>query len=127
MQDGVKGFFAKLGRKETRTSAAPTVVNERVRIVNPYHAVSIVAGPQCCAAAKAQVGRRYLSKEAPRLPVAGCDRPDCRCRYAHHDDRRALPRRIVDGRDARPAAPYKGPERRLKSSAGRRLQDDSTA
>lgn len=126
MQDGVRGFFAKLGRREARTNAAPTVVTERVRIVNPYHAVSIVAGPQCCAAVKSQAGRRYLSKDAPRLPVADCDRPDCRCHYAHHDDRRAEPRRIADGRDAPPMAPYSGPERRLRSSAGRRQQDENT-
>jgi hypothetical protein len=127
MQNGVRGFFAKLGRREPRTNAAPTVVTERVRIVNPYHAVSIVAGPHCCEAVKAEVGRRYFSKDAPRVPVAKCNRPDCRCRYVHHDDRRAEPRRIADGRDAPPAAPYKGPERRLRSSGGRRELDETSA
>jgi hypothetical protein len=124
MQEGVRGFFAKLTRREPSARAAPTVVTERVRIVNPYHAVSIVSGSKGCDAAKAQLGRRYLSREAPRLPLADCGNPECRCHYAHHDDRRALPRRVADGRDAGPAAPYKGPERRLRSSAGRRDRDE---
>jgi hypothetical protein len=128
MQDGVKGFFAKLTRREPNPGATPvrvvpTVVTERVRIVNPYHAVSIVGGSQACDAVKAQVGRRYLSSEAPRLPLVECGKPECRCHYAHHDDRRTRARRIADGRDAHPSAPYSGPERRLRSSAGRRDHD----
>jgi hypothetical protein len=120
MQDRVKGLFARLGRKES----APLAVSERPRVTNPYHAVSIIPGPEACDAVKASVGVRILSKQAPRLPVPGCDRSDCRCHYAHHDDRRALIRRIADGRNASPGgAPYKGPERRLLSSTGRRGRD----
>jgi hypothetical protein len=120
MQSGVKGLLARLGRKEP----AATVVTERPRVTNPYHAVSIIPGSEACDAVKACVGVRFLSKEAPRLPVPGCDRSDCRCHYAHHDDRRSLIRRIGDGRGASPNnTPYKGPERRLLSSAGRRGRD----
>ena len=37
---------------------------------------------------------RYLSSEAPLLPLDQCDRPDqCECRYRHYEDRRDGPRR----------------------------------
>ncbi len=107
----------RLGRREL------TARGTSVRVANHYHAVSIAAGPQACEAAKARAGNRYLSREAPTLPVPGCTRPDCHCHYDHHVDRRAQPRRIVDGRDAPAAPPYSGPERRLRSSAGRRELD----
>lgn len=60
-----------------------------------FHAVEIVAGASCCDAAKAAAGRRHLSrKNPPRLPLPDCTRPDqCRCRFVHHDDRRADNRR----------------------------------
>ena len=59
-----------------------------------FHAISIVAGPSPCAQVKALTGTRLLSLEAPRLPLVGCTNPDgCRCKFQHHDDRRAGPRR----------------------------------
>lgn len=59
-----------------------------------YHAVTVVAGPHACAQAQALKGVRLLSLEAPRLPIVGCTDPEgCRCRFQHHDDRRAGPRR----------------------------------
>ena len=59
-----------------------------------YHAVSIVAGPVACAQAKALKGVRLLSLEAPRLPIVGCADPaGCHCKFQHHSDRRAGPRR----------------------------------
>ena len=62
-----------------------------------YHAVSVLSGPNACAAAKQLKNVRALSAEAPRLPLADCDRPGaCRCTYRHHDDRRAGPRRAKE-------------------------------
>jgi hypothetical protein len=59
-----------------------------------FHAVSVVAGPNACAQAKALKDVRLLSPQAPRLPIVGCTNPDgCKCRYQHHEDRRAGPRR----------------------------------
>jgi hypothetical protein len=60
-----------------------------------YHAVTIVAGANACAQARALKDVRLLSLEAPpRLPVVGCSNPDgCTCTYQHHTDRRAGPRR----------------------------------
>lgn len=64
-----------------------------------YHAVTIVSGPNACALSKAVKDVRLLSLEAPRLPLIGCTSPDsCQCRFEHHSDRRAGPRR--DGQRA---------------------------
>ena len=119
MQDGVRGLWGWFGRRDP----AP-VLTQQARIVNPYHAVSIITGEEACEAAKACTGERFLSRGAPRLPLPGCDRTDCRCHYAHHTDRRGMVRRVADGREAAPGGmPYKGPERRLRVSAGRRDGD----
>jgi hypothetical protein len=66
----------------------------RPRISNPWHAVSVRSSRSACPACVALSGLRFLSAEAPRLPVAGCARPlVCRAVYEHHDSRRAGPRR----------------------------------
>ena len=54
-----------------------------------YHAVSLKFEANACNAAKAMAGRRFLASAAPRLPLPECDALECRCRFAHHDDRRS--------------------------------------
>lgn len=59
-----------------------------------WHAVSVAASGNGCAAARMLQRARFLSAEAPTLPLNGCGHPQsCRCFYKHHDDRRAQPRR----------------------------------
>ena len=92
-----------------------------------YHAVSIKYSENACDAAKAMTGRRFLASAAPRLPLPECDVLECRCKFAHHDDRRT-------GKDRRSpfAAPGYGPggtgsfqaERREKSDRRKGDQDD---
>ncbi|MFQ6370779.1 hypothetical protein [Shewanella sp. YIC-542] len=53
-----------------------------------YHAVSIQCSGTPCAQVSALGNQRFLSHEAPRLPLATCGRNDCRCHYQHHEDRR---------------------------------------
>ena len=107
-----KGLFG------AETEATPVLVQKTART---YHAVSIVPCPRACAAARALEERRFLSREAPVLPLRKCDRAKCECRYEHYDDRRKGPRRArelgvsVDG--------YDGPEHRLKGKRGRRSTD----
>jgi hypothetical protein len=63
----------------------------------PWHAVSVVAGPSCCESARALSPTRYLSREAPRLPLPDCKSPaSCSCSYKHYVDRRGQPRRKDD-------------------------------
>jgi len=91
------------------------------RVTNPYHAVSIDAGAGCLQTAKMYGGRRYLSHEAPAIPLPTCDSMNCRCRYVHHQDRRELnDRRHRDLWDLNSRV-AKGADRRV--SHGRRVTD----
>lgn len=93
---------------------------------NQYHAVSIKFDTSACEAAKAMDGRRFLSNAAPRLPLPGCDAPECNCRFAHHKDRRT-------GKDRRSpfgAAGFGGGtgsfEKERREKAGRRQEDQDS-
>jgi hypothetical protein len=86
---------------------------------NPYHAVSILPGVSACASAYRFAGQRFLSREAPRLPLPSCDARTCGCCYKHHKDRRAGPRRHSDvGLISAP-----GPSKERRQSRGRRAED----
>lgn len=64
------------------------------RASSHWHAVALKPKGQCCEAVQARRSARFLSKEAPRLPLAECNTSDtCTCVYKHHADRRAQPRR----------------------------------
>jgi len=85
-----------------------------------YQCVEIVAAARGCEAARSLKGIRLLSADAPRLPLATCDRPsDCECIYQHFNDRRQGPRRDDDTATIR--AGHKGAERRKR--LGRRDSD----
>lgn len=84
-----------------------------------WHAVSITGPSSACAAAQACKGKRYLSGEAPRLPLEGCDAARCECRYRHFADRRGDPRREDETAAKQQAG--KGNDRR--TSRGRRATD----
>jgi hypothetical protein len=68
----------------------------------------------------AMEGQRFLSDEAPVLPLAGCETPQaCRCIYEHFTDRRTVLRRDVDS--GLPARPHPTDRRKHKA---RRITDD---
>lgn len=89
-----------------------------------YHAVTVVPGPRCCDEARQLKGKRFLSREAPQLPLKDCGRADCTCRYEHYPDRRGGLRRVrdmgvaVDG--------WIEEEKRKISKRGRRKTDQVT-
>jgi hypothetical protein len=57
----------------------------------------VVLHDTSCAAAALCRNNRFLSTEAPRLPLPDCDnRAHCRCAYRHFEDRRTAPRRTAD-------------------------------
>ena len=75
----------------TRKSAAAASASP---VRKDWHAVSIVPKGAGCEAALALRTSRFLSAEAPRLPLAQCTTPkSCSCAYKHHADRRGQPRR----------------------------------
>ncbi|MDP9083595.1 MAG: hypothetical protein M3N50_07500 [Pseudomonadota bacterium] len=62
-----------------------------------WHAVSIVSTDQSCEAGRSLRAARFLSRDAPVLPLDGCtQRISCACAYKHHADRRGLSRRRVE-------------------------------
>jgi hypothetical protein len=83
-----------------------------------WHAVTIVAPSRACEAALACKGKRFLSSEAPRLPLAQCDANRCDCKYRHFPDRRAGPRRAEET-----GAPEKRTQSNRREKRGRRSVD----
>jgi hypothetical protein len=61
---------------------------EHIHLTNPWHAVAIQPGPKRCKSVEALAGNRYLSNDAPKLPLRDCTEPQCSCRYRHYEDRR---------------------------------------
>jgi hypothetical protein len=67
-----------------------------------WHAVAIRPKGSSCEAVQACRSARYLSAEAPRLPLSQCTASDtCSCVYKHHTDRRTQPRRQDEKGDLR--------------------------
>jgi hypothetical protein len=108
--------------KDLIEAVAPTKPEPpQKRATNAFHAVSVVPGPQACEAARSLGNKRFLSREAPKLPLRDCDFGQCTCYYAHHADRRKGPRRAnemgvaLDG--------YTDREKRGGPKRGRRKTD----
>jgi len=108
------GFFAALFGAKKAPERRPATTQ-----TSPYHAVSVLPGTDACAAAYRFSGQRFLSRQAPRLPLPSCDAATCGCRFKHHKDRRSGPRRNSDV--GMIMTGYSGRERR--KSRGRRATD----
>jgi hypothetical protein len=80
----------------------------------------VLHGTSCAAAALCR-NQRFLSTEAPHLPMPGCEnRGQCRCVYKHFDDRRASARRTADMTGA---LPNETPVVNRRKARGRRAND----
>ena len=84
-----KGLFIREEPKASSNGAT-------LKPVQKFHAVSIEPGRNCCHGARLLQGTRFLSREAPPLPLKNCNNEECTCHYAHHVDRRTGPRRARD-------------------------------
>ena len=100
--------------------AQPVAVPNTARQRNRWHAVSIVPHGQACEAAQTCRGKRFLSSEAPRLPLESCNADQCQCRYRHYPDRRGEPRRKDD---AKATATARTDRNRRVRGGGRRATD----
>lgn len=105
--------------KPVQAARSPSAEPRRQWISNPWHAVGISPCLEACAAAQAARSVRYLSQEAPVLPLKGCTTAKCACRYRHFQDRRTETRRDVD--IIGPRMGWPGRERRV--AHGRRSTD----
>ena len=85
--------------------------------------MSIQPADDGCHLAESVQEQRFLSDEAPGLPLPDCGAIDCRCRYVHHADRRgsARDRRLGPAAESDESEFWRLRERRVL--AGRR-QDD---
>ena len=107
-----------MGLFKPKVSAKPHAKRSESR-PTCYRAVEIRCAEEACEAAKAERGKRYLSKDAPTLPLSQCDRRErCGCRYRHHEERRGK----EDRRAGSPAI-GKRVETERRSKAGRRAED----
>jgi len=82
-------FKARPGKPAAKASATSKTKGE-------HHAIEIKCGIFACAAVEQLQGRRFLSDQAPALPLKACDQSQCACAYTHRADRRAGPRRDAD-------------------------------
>jgi hypothetical protein len=73
-----------------------TFVRKLVNNGCDYRAVSLAPSLECCTATKGVASKRYLWREAPRLPLAGCAMgSNCTCKFIKHTDRRDGDRRLL--------------------------------
>jgi hypothetical protein len=117
----IRSLFAT---KPDTAISAPGARNQaalarRQWISNPWHAVAIVPGTRACQSARAAGKTRYLSAEAPPLPLPNCSSQSCTCHYRHYQDRRRSLRRAGDVAASR--VNWVGRERR--AAPGRRCTD----
>ena len=54
-----------------------------------YQAVSVHSYKGSCQAAEGIRGTRFLTNEAPPIPLKNCNADKCHCVYWHHEDRRS--------------------------------------
>jgi hypothetical protein len=100
----------------TRTTSAPA----RPASAGSYHAVSLILPSRHCAVAESSAKKKWLSKEAPDLPLAGCTMAkECTCKFRKHADRRENEDRRLLG-SGETARWYSGAEKRTR---GRRKTD----
>lgn len=116
-----KGLFGRDAEPKAAAKGQPQAPVAK-KVPQNFHAVSIVPAGGCCQAVRALEGKRFLSKEAPLLPLKACDKASCQCRYEHHEDRRKGPRRARDF-GVSIAAWEEGPDNRNKVVRGRRKTD----
>jgi hypothetical protein len=100
---GVRGIFSwfrrRLGMSRIERAAGTRISQSPdIRVTNPWHAVAVTTPAGTCCRASLQARKiRYLSSEAPPLPLSGCTQAkQCVCKYKHFPDRRAGPRRVTD-------------------------------
>ena len=103
-------FLSELARLMFGSKAAKAGTTSR------YRGVEVIPdGSGCCNAALEASGKRFLSSEVPRLPLPGCDRTICNCRYelftdrrrSHREDRRLTTDDPIAGPDSRNSADHR--------------------
>lgn len=105
---GAVGYWAVFRRP---AAPSPDSRSEQTAI-RRFGGVEIRLRLDACDAARALEGQRFLAKDAPLLPLPGCDAHRCSCRFAKLADRRTDDRRFEHG--GLGAALYNDDDRRAK-------------
>lgn len=61
-----------------------------------WHAVSVNSCRNACKAVQDVQDKRFLSREAPLLPLINCTNAQCTCSFIHFSDRRAGKKRRAE-------------------------------
>ena len=109
----LKGLLGKISREHPAKKPTPIVRPKRSNIAGDFRAVSIAPSIMCCTAAMHATGRRYLLREAPRLPLEACTMPtNCSCKFHKNADRRDSDRRLFGATETNRW--FAGPENRKR-------------
>ena len=108
------GWFFMRGRRGSEADKAEAQDE-------PFHCVAINPGQSACRTSQTLKGLRFLSAEAPLLPLASCDSTRCRCTFTHYSDRRRGDRRNPYRPENHMPRPAGEEDRRLRR--GRRSTD----
>ena len=111
-------FFVFKPMLSTGGSRSPAATRRSVSAAQQsYRAASLACDALACQAAKDMRGEKFLTGEAPHLPLRDCDRGQCNCHLAFHNDRRSSNK---ERRNLQPQSDTDG-DRRM--SNGRRRTD----
>ena len=104
------GVLAAVVHWWSRRRQPKHVPSRSTRRPERFAAVEIRRGSRACEAARALEGERFLANQSPALPLAGCSKARCDCRFAKLSDRRTDDRRW--GHDGLNAAMFNTAQRR---------------
>jgi hypothetical protein len=98
----LKGLLGKISRKQPAKKTAPIARPQRPNNIGNFHAVEIAPSIKCCTAAMHAKGKRFLLREAPRLPLEACTMPTkCLCKFRKNADRRDTDRRLFGSTESK--------------------------
>jgi hypothetical protein len=121
MLKAMRAMLSKPSRGDSTKKPATNAMSKPATAGKDYRAVSVVPGTKCCSAASDTVGKLYLFREAPRLPLVSCTIPtNCSCKFKKASDRRDGDRRLLGATET--TRWFAGQEKRKR--AGRRSAKD---
>ena len=119
------GFFGWFGGSDSKSSQSKAA--SQVAVKPDFRAAEVIPGNDgACFAARELAGKRFLTRQVPKIPLRDCNYPNCHCTYRRHRDRRLLNRRASDcGGEVTSARLRPADDRRSSPRPGRRASDRS--
>jgi hypothetical protein len=91
----LKELLGKMSREQPAKKTTPIARPKQPNSIGNFRAVEIAPSIMGCPAAMRATGKRYLLREAPRLPLQACTMPtNCSCKFRKNADRRDSDRRL---------------------------------